>query len=241
MASNRGCRVFRSMPGLSLVGSVSGADAPDSCGQTARDAVLRDLNRSGCSGIDISLAFIKRSTKPAAFRICTGAFPASRALEASARGFVTKNEEPGAELATVDAVTRGRLYPGRRLAEKPVRATSGSSASAPRVGGWKVRLLDLPNDGHGLPESGAAPEAGYRTGPHLQRIRGANAGCARRVRPAALRWRDAVPVGGLLTGRLQKVQGPVHCPQGGAGSIPSDNRIGAAKERSRRATAGKHP
>lgn len=172
-----GCRrLLENTPGLTLLEAATTADALRICAEAAPDIVVLDLNLPDGTGFDV-VASLRRAhpgTKILIFSMYEDASSITRALDAGARGFVTKNEDPAALLAALDTVARGELYLGQGLAEKLARARfAPAAAEAQAVSEREAQLLDLLADGRSIAEIAAALGVSYRTGAHLAaRLRG---------------------------------------------------------------------
>jgi DNA-binding NarL/FixJ family response regulator len=96
-------------PLLSVSEVASGEEAMVALNRAAFDLVLLDLNLPGLGGLELLRRLLRLAPKlpVLVFSLHTEAIYATRAMEAGARGFVSKNAAPEELLAAVDTVLAG--------------------------------------------------------------------------------------------------------------------------------------
>jgi DNA-binding NarL/FixJ family response regulator len=102
-------RLLADRPLLSVSEVASGEEAMVALNRAAFDLVLLDLNLPGLGGLELLRRLLRLAPKlpVLVFSLHTEAIYATRAMEAGARGFVSKNAAPEELLAAVDTVLAG--------------------------------------------------------------------------------------------------------------------------------------
>lgn len=94
---------------ITVMEAASGEEALDAIGRQAFALVLLDLNLPGLAGLELLRRMIRQgpTLRILVFSQHTEAIYATRALEAGARGFVSKNASPEELLEAVDTILAG--------------------------------------------------------------------------------------------------------------------------------------
>jgi len=94
---------------IAVMEAASGEDALNAIGRQAFALVLLDLNLPGLAGLELLRRMIRQAPalRILVFSQHTEAIYATRALEAGARGFVSKNASPEELLEAVDTILAG--------------------------------------------------------------------------------------------------------------------------------------
>jgi DNA-binding NarL/FixJ family response regulator len=102
-------RLLADRPLLSVSEVASGEEALVALNRAAFDLVVLDLNLPGLGGLELLRRLLRLAPKlpVLVFSLHTEAIYATRAMEAGARGFVSKNAAPEELLAAVDTVLAG--------------------------------------------------------------------------------------------------------------------------------------
>jgi DNA-binding NarL/FixJ family response regulator len=102
-------RLLSDRPILSVSEVASGEEALVALNRAAFDLVILDLNLPGLGGLELLRRLLRLAPKlpVLVFSLHTEAIYATRAMEAGARGFVSKNAAPEELLAVVDTVLAG--------------------------------------------------------------------------------------------------------------------------------------
>ena len=102
-------RLLAGLPALQLSEAASGEEALEQVRGIRFQLLILDLNLPGLGGLELLRRLLK--TDPAlqilVFSLHTEAIYATRAMEAGARGFVSKNAAPEELLAAIDTVLAG--------------------------------------------------------------------------------------------------------------------------------------
>jgi DNA-binding NarL/FixJ family response regulator len=159
-----GCaRVLSAREDIQVVEARTGAEGVAAAADGA-DLVILDLNLPDMRGLEVLQQI--RATQPKLkvliFSMYEDPALVSRALEAGAQGFVSKNDDPDLLLEAVDRVAEGGRYLGRAVAQKMALA----SLTPDPLGGLSERertLVDLLGSARTLAEISAELDVSYRT------------------------------------------------------------------------------
>lgn len=159
-----GCaRVLGSRPGIEVVEARTGQEGVEAAKEGA-DIVILDLNLPDIRGLEVLAAI--RAAQPALKVIIFSMYedPAlvSRALEAGAQGFVSKNDDPDLLLEAIDSVAAGGRYLGRAVAQKMALASLTPDALAGLTERERT-LVNLLGSARTLGEISAELDVSYRT------------------------------------------------------------------------------
>ncbi|MGC8523196.1 MAG: response regulator transcription factor [Acidibrevibacterium sp.] len=166
-----GCRrLLETRPDFTILEAGTGTEGLAMNRRHGPDLIILDLNLPDGNGLE----FLRRlhSETPAArvlvFSMYEEAAFVARALEAGARGYLTKHDDPEALLAAVDALLRGERYLGHRVAQK-LALLSLQPADDPLRGltARELDVLDLLGSGAGLADIAAALGLSYRSAAHI--------------------------------------------------------------------------
>ena len=162
-----GCRVLlHPRPGTELIEARTGTDGVRLARELQPDLVILDLALPDMNGL--KAAALLREVSPASkilvFSMHSDPVFAAQAMEAGARGYVSKNDGPEVLLAAIDAVLRGEIYlshaTAQRLALMEIRAgDSPLRTLTPR----ERDVLRLFGGGKSLGEISADLQISYRT------------------------------------------------------------------------------
>jgi two-component system, NarL family, invasion response regulator UvrY len=114
-------RLLERTPDLEVVAeTASGEDAYRLFCEVAPDVVVMDINLPGMSGIETTRRMLAREpdAKILVFSMHDDALFGSRALQAGARGYVTKASAPDVLVEAVKAVSAGRVYISHDIAQE---------------------------------------------------------------------------------------------------------------------------
>lgn len=162
-----GClRVLTQREGLEVLEAETGARGLQLARQAAPEIVILDLNLPDRRGLDL-LAELKAAQPGLQVIVLSmyeeAAFVTS-AMEAGARGYVTKNDDPERLLEAIDAVLAGDIYLSRIVEQRLARAKVADEADP--VAGLTTRerrLLDLLAQGKTIGEASGDLGVSYRT------------------------------------------------------------------------------
>jgi DNA-binding NarL/FixJ family response regulator len=129
--------------------SISVVDAPD--GESALTAylaekpevVVLDINLPGLSGLEVCRRILHRDpdARLIIFSMNDDPVIAARAIEAGAKGYVAKNDDPSLFVAAVRTVADGGTYLHPEMARQIAFLRSGPNAS--RIGDLSARELEI--------------------------------------------------------------------------------------------------
>jgi DNA-binding NarL/FixJ family response regulator len=114
-------RLLERTPEIEVVAEAStGEDAYRVFCEQAPDVVVMDINLPGMSGIEAARRMLAREpdARILVFSMHEDALFGSRALQAGARGYVTKASAPEVLVEAVKAVSAGRLYISHDMAQE---------------------------------------------------------------------------------------------------------------------------
>ena len=128
--------------------------------------VLLDLNLPDASGLDVLRQLLQETPGARVIVFSMYEDPAfvSRALEAGAIGYVTKNDDPETLLDAIDTARSGEIHLGHRVAQK--LALMHVQAREDPLHGLSAResqVLELLGEGRNLSEIAAQLHISYRT------------------------------------------------------------------------------
>ncbi|MDB5438974.1 MAG: DNA-binding response regulator [Caulobacteraceae bacterium] len=144
--------------------AASAAEAIEALAQGRFNLIILDLNLTDLGGLEL-LRRIRRDnlTPVLVLSMHAEALYASRALEAGARGYVSKNASPEELVAAVSAVAGGGHYIERGIAEAIVLQSSEASGGLGRLSGRDLEIMRLLAAGRSLSEIAAGLGLGYKT------------------------------------------------------------------------------
>jgi len=158
-------RLLADMPGLALREAASGEEALDQVRDHVFDLVILDLNLPGVGGLELLRRILKSNSKLAVlvFSAHTEAIYANRALEAGARGFISKGAAPEEFLAAVQSVLAGGTVIERDIASEIATQEIGENAYLRPLTQRDLEILRLLAAGNSLAEIGEALGIAYKT------------------------------------------------------------------------------
>jgi two-component system invasion response regulator UvrY len=131
----------------------------------AFDLVILDLNLPGVGGLELLRRILKFNARLVVlvFSAHTEAIYANRALEAGARGFVSKSAAPEEFLAAVQSILAGGTVIGRDIASEIAAQEIGENAYLRPLTQRDLEILRLLAAGNSLTEIGEALGIAYKT------------------------------------------------------------------------------
>ncbi len=153
------CHLLARDPAIRVVGEAS--DAPSAyqafC-KLAPDVVVMDIALPGASGIEAMRRMLRRqpSARVLMFSMYEDAIFPARALEAGARGYLTKRSAPDVLVHAVHAVARGERYLSRDIAQTlALREQAAAAVSGGALSQREFEILQLLARGETLDRIGA--------------------------------------------------------------------------------------
>ncbi len=158
-------RLLADLDDLELQEAASGEDALEQVRDTVFDLVILDLNLPGLGGLELLRRLLKSSQKLSVlvFSLHTEAIYANRAMEAGARGFVSKSAAPEEFLAAVQTVLAGGTMIERDIASEIATQEIGENAYLRPLTQRDLEILRLLAAGNSLTEIGEALGIAYKT------------------------------------------------------------------------------
>jgi two-component system invasion response regulator UvrY len=158
-------RLLADLRDLELQEAASGEEALEQVRDGAFDLVILDLNLPGLGGLELLRRLLKSSQKLSVlvFSLHTEAIYANRAMEAGARGFVSKSAAPEEFLAAVQTVLAGGSVIERDIASEIATQEIGENAYLRPLTQRDLEILRLLAAGNSLTEIGEALGIAYKT------------------------------------------------------------------------------
>jgi DNA-binding NarL/FixJ family response regulator len=158
-------RLLSGRGGLALMDAASGEAALEQLQAGAFDLVILDLNLPGLGGLELLRRILKTYPRLPVliFSLHTEAIYATRAMEAGARGFISKNAAPEELLAAVDTVLAGGTVIEGDIASEIAVQEIGENAYMRPLTQRDLEILRLLAQGNSLTEIGAALGIAYKT------------------------------------------------------------------------------
>ncbi len=158
-------RLLADLPALELREATSGEEALDQVQDGAFDLVILDLNLPGLGGLELLRRILKSGPKLPVliFSLHTEAIYANRAMEAGARGFVSKSAAPEEFLAAVETILAGGTVIERDIAGEIAAQEIGENAYLRPLTQRDLEILRLLAAGNSLTQIGEALGIAYKT------------------------------------------------------------------------------
>ena len=130
------------------------------CEERPEIAVV-DINLPGISGLELTRRLLVRApaAKIIVFSMNDNPAFAARAIEAGARGFLTKNDDPAAFLAAIDEVASGGVY----LTPAMAKSLAFKNHKGVELSGREIEILRLLRSGRSLAEIAGLINLSYKT------------------------------------------------------------------------------
>ena len=158
-------RLLATLPDCSVMEAASGREALAAAREAAPDLVILDLNLPNLGGLEVIGRL--RAEAPAArilaFSMHTEAIYVTRALEAGALGYVSKNAAPDELLAAVQKVAEGGRYIEAEIAQEMALQNAPAPPSLQSLSERELEILRLLGRGHSLTEIAQSLGVAYKT------------------------------------------------------------------------------
>jgi two-component system invasion response regulator UvrY len=158
-------RLLATVPGLEIIEAASGREALIIVRAERPDLVLLDLNLPGIGGFELLQRIL--TEHPAArvlvLSMHAEALYASRAMQAGARGYMSKNAAPEELLEAVRRVGDGGRYIEAEIAQELATRTQDSSHPMKQLSERDLEIVRLLGEGRSLAEIAEALGVGYKT------------------------------------------------------------------------------
>lgn len=158
-------RLLADFPDLQLQESASGEDALELARATLFDLIILDLNLPGLGGLELLRRILKANAKAAVlvFSLHTEAIYANRAMEAGARGFVSKGAAPEEFIAAVQTILAGGTVIEADIAAEIATQEIGENAYLRPLTQRDLEILRLLAAGNSLAQISEALGIAYKT------------------------------------------------------------------------------
>jgi two-component system invasion response regulator UvrY len=158
-------RLLAGLADLQLSEAASGEDALDQVRGRTFQLLILDLNLPGLGGLELLRRLLKTDPRLPIliFSLHTEAIYAARAMEAGARGFVSKNAAPEELLAAVNTVLAGGTAIERDIAGEMTALEMGESAYLRPLTQRDLEILRLLAEGNNLAQIAGALGIAYKT------------------------------------------------------------------------------
>ena len=160
-----GIRRLLAEPAHEVQEAASGEEALERLAKAVPDLLILDLNLPGLGGLELLRRLLK--AHPAlpvlVFSQHTEVIYAARAMEAGARGFVSKNAAPEELLAAVETVLKGGTVIEREIAGEIAVQEIGDNAYMRPLSQRDIEILRLLAEGTSLTQIGEALGIAYKT------------------------------------------------------------------------------
>jgi len=136
------------------------------------DVVVMDISLPGMSGIEIMRRMLMRTpeAKVLIFSMHEDEVFASRALQAGARGYITKSSAPEVLVEAVQAVAHGRLYVDRGITQKLAVQRRGYENALKLLSAREFEVFRLLAIGHSVEEISETLNLNWKTVANYQSI-----------------------------------------------------------------------
>lgn len=158
-------RLLADKPDLQLFESESGKEALELVRRTPFQLLILDLNLPGLGGLELLRRLLKADPRlpVLVFSLHTEAIYATRALEAGARGFISKNAAPEELLAAIEAVLAGGIAIERDIASEMSAYEVGDNAYLRPLTQRDLEILRLLAEGNSLAQIAETLGIAYKT------------------------------------------------------------------------------
>ncbi|HYA20754.1 MAG TPA: response regulator transcription factor [Burkholderiales bacterium] len=131
---------------ISVIGEADGGqDAYRLFSERRPDVVVMDISLPGMSGIEVMRRMLMRApdAKVLIFSMHEDEVFASQALQAGARGYLTKSSAPEVLVRAVQAVAQDQLYIDRKVMERLARRRQGGENALQRLSAREFEVFRL--------------------------------------------------------------------------------------------------
>ena len=158
-------RLLAELPGLDLREAANGETALESVRGGPFELVILDLNLPGLGGLELLRRILKVNSKVPVliFSLHTEAIYANRAMEAGARGFVSKNAAPEEFIAAVKTILAGGTVIEADIANEIATQEIGENAYLRPLTQRDLEILRLLAAGNSLAQISEALGIAYKT------------------------------------------------------------------------------
>lgn len=158
-------RLLATLPEAEVVEAATGRDALALFREARPDLVILDLNLPGIGGIELLRRFLllDGAARVLVFSMHAEAIYAGRALQAGARGYVSKNASPDELMTALARVVEGGRYIEGEIAQELALKNLGGQDPLHQLTERDLEILRLLAEGSSLSEIADALGVGYKT------------------------------------------------------------------------------
>jgi two-component system invasion response regulator UvrY len=158
-------RLLATVPGIEIIEAASGRDALIVVRAERPDLVLLDLNLPGIGGFELLQRIVTEheAARVLVLSMHAESLYASRAMQAGARGYMSKNASPEELLEAVRRVGDGGRYIEAEIAQELATRTQDSSHPMKQLSERDLEIVRLLGEGRSLAEIAEALGVGYKT------------------------------------------------------------------------------
>jgi two-component system invasion response regulator UvrY len=158
-------RLLASEAGVSIVEAESGRDAIEVWHREHPDLIILDLNLTDSSGLELLRRLIQldKAAKILVLSMHSEPVYAARALQAGARGYVSKSAGAGEFVDAVRQVGKGRHYVEREIAAELAVAKFSQANPLDRLTTREIDILRLLGQGKSYAQIAEAVGVSYKT------------------------------------------------------------------------------
>ena len=156
--------------GMEIAEAATAADGLSMATEFSPDIIVLDLRLPDGNGLDLLRPLLSHACGPKiiVFSMYEDPVFAAQALEAGAKGYMTKNDDPDILLDAIDKVGSGGLFLTASMAEKLALMTAGPEDNALRdLSSREWQVLALLGLGKTLAEVADELHVSYRTSAHI--------------------------------------------------------------------------
>lgn len=158
-------RLLASIPDLQLSEAATGEEALDQVRGTPFQLLILDLNLPGLGGLELLRRLLKADPRlpVLVFSLHTEGIYAARAMQAGARGFISKNAVPEELLGAIETVLAGGTAIERDVASEMSAHEVGDNAYLRPLTQRDLEILRLLAEGNNLAQIAEALGIAYKT------------------------------------------------------------------------------
>ncbi|HTJ62183.1 MAG TPA: response regulator transcription factor [Alphaproteobacteria bacterium] len=158
-------RLLTAVPNVAIAEAATGRDAIVRYREQRPDVVVLDLNLPGIGGLELlqRLLIDDPSARVLVFSMHAEAIYAARALQAGAKGYMSKNAAPEELLTAIRRLAEGGRYIENEIAQDLVLQSTPDGHPLQQLTGRDMEIMRLLGEGRSLAEIAAELGVGYKT------------------------------------------------------------------------------
>jgi two-component system, NarL family, invasion response regulator UvrY len=158
-------RLLTAIPNVAIAEAATGRDAIVRYREQRPDVVILDLNLPGIGGLELlqRLLIDDPAARVLVFSMHAEAIYASRALQAGAKGYMSKNAAPEELLAAIRRLAEGGRYIENEIAQELVLQSTPEGHPLQQLTERDLEIMRLLGEGRSLAEIAAELGVSYKT------------------------------------------------------------------------------